>query len=135
MEIVKDWIIPILSIVLSGGSILLAVWFSASAKKDSDNAQATLSQVNAAIQGWQKQIMESTVSILDSTPQVIEGKAALAKIEAAQALVESLKTSINEIAANPKPGAAGHTQQENLKIVTEQLNTLLSSMSEVKTKI
>lgn len=131
MEVVKDWIIPILSIVLSVGSIFLAVWLSASAKKDSDRAQSTLDAVDKAIQGWQKQIMDSTISILDSTPQVIEGKAALSKIEAAQTLIESLKTSINEIAANPKPGAAGQTQKENLKIVTDQLNKLLSSMSEV----
>lgn len=128
VELFKDWLVPIFSIILSFVSLGLAIWFSSSAKNDSQKAQMVLDNVNAAVEGWQKQIMASTIGILDSMPQVIEGKAALAKIEAAQLLAEGIQNAINQIATNPLPGAAGHTQVEALKTLTNQLNSLLASM-------
>ncbi|WP_226647316.1 hypothetical protein [Microbulbifer variabilis] len=128
IEIFKDWLVPILSIMLSFISVGLAIWFASSAKNDAQKAQMVLDNVNAAIEGWQKQIMASTVGILDSMPQVIEGKAALAKVEAAQSLTNGIQDAIHQIATNPQPGAAGHTQEEALKTLTKQLNELLASM-------
>ena len=115
VELFKDWLVPILSITLSFVSVGLALWFSSSAKHDAQKAQSVLDNVNAAVEGWQKQIMASTVGILDSMPQVIEGKAALAKVEAAQSLTKGIQEAIHQIATNPRGDAAGHTQKEALK--------------------
>jgi hypothetical protein len=134
VELFKDWLVPIFSIVLSLVSLGLALWFSSSAKNDAQKAQAVLDNVNTAIEGWQKQIMSSTVGILDSMPQVIEGKAALAKVEAAQSLTKGIQDAIHQIAINPQPGAAGHTQEEALKTLTTQLNALLASMAQTNQK-
>lgn len=128
-ELFGTWIIPIVSIVVSFISVGLAIWFASSAKSDAQKAQTTLDNVNNAIEGWQKQIMSSTVGILDSMPQVVEGKAALAKVEAAKALTQGIQDAIHEIARNPQPGAAGHTQEQNLRALTEQLNNLLATMA------
>ncbi|WP_434355434.1 hypothetical protein NF212_10715 [Parasalinivibrio latis] len=128
MDLLKDWIIPVASIVLSFISMGLAIWFASSAKSDAQKAQNVLENVDKAIEGWQKQIMASTAGILDSMPQVIEGKAALAKVEAAKSLTDGIQAAIHEIATNPQPGAAGHTQEEALKTLTAQLNSLLESM-------
>ena len=128
-ELFGTWIIPIVSIVVSFLSVGLAIWFASSAKSDAQKAQITLDNVNAAIEGWQKQIMSSTVGILDSMPQVVEGKAALAKVEAAKALTQGIQDAIHEIARNPQGGATGHTQEQNLKALTQQLNNLLATMA------
>lgn len=128
MDILKDWVIPLGSIVISLVSLGLAIWFASSAKSDAQKAQFVLDNVDKAIDGWQKQIMESTAGILDSMPQVIEGKASLAKIEAAKSLTDGIQAAIHEIATNPQPGASGHTQEEALKTLTAQLNHLLESM-------
>jgi len=130
VDLFKDWLVPVLSIVLSFVSVGLAIWFAASAKNDAQKAQTVLDNVNTAVEGWQKQIMASTVGILDSMPQVIEGKASLAKVEAAQSLTKGIQDAIHQIATNPQPGAAGHTQEEALKTLTNQLNSLLASMVE-----
>jgi len=135
VELFKDWLVPILSITLSFVSIGLAIWFSSSAKQDVQKAQSVLDNVNSAIEGWQKQIMASTVGILDSMPQVIEGKASLAKVEAAQSLTKGIQNAIHQIATNPQGGASGHTQQEVLITLTDQLNKLLDSMTETNKPI
>jgi len=129
IEFLKEWFIPIFSVSVSLISLGLAIWFASSAKNDADKAQATLDQVQKAIEGWQAQIMSSTVEILDSTPQVIQGKTALAKMESAKMLASGIQDAIHEIVKNPQGGATGHTQEQNLKILTEQLHTLLESMS------
>lgn len=129
IEFLKDWFIPIFSVTISLMSLGLAIWFASSAKSDATKAQITLDQVHKAIEGWQAQIMSSTVEILDSTPQVVQGKTALAKMEAAKMLADGIKGAIHEIVKNPQGGATGHTQEQNLKILTEQLHTLLEGMS------
>ena len=125
MELVnflKDWVIPIVSLALS-------IWFAASAKRDAERAQQVLDGVNDAVEGWQKQIMASTANILDSLPQVVAGRATLARVEAAKALTEGIQVALHTIAGNPQPGAAGYTQNENLRALLDQLNGLLSTMT------
>lgn len=121
----KDWILPI-------GSLLLSIWFAASANHDAQQADAILKNINAAVDGWQRQIMSSTANILDSLPQVVEGRATQARIDAAKALTEGIQAAIHEIARNPQGGAPGHTQTENLKTLVTQLNELLLSMAVAK---
>jgi hypothetical protein len=121
VQILKDWVIPF-------AAIALALWLAASAKKDMERAESILKQVQAAIEGWQNKIMESTKSILDSTPQVVEGRVKMAKIEAAHLLISSIQVGLKETMANPQPGASGHTQTENLKEAGNQLMKILDSM-------
>jgi hypothetical protein len=123
VSFLKDWILPVLSFVLS-------IWFAASAKRDAERADSILKNINDAVDGWQRQIMSSTANILDSLPQVVQGKATLARVDAAKALTEGIQSAIHEIARNPQPGAAGHTQEQNLKTLVSQLNDLLTKMSE-----
>ncbi|MCG7589693.1 MULTISPECIES: hypothetical protein [unclassified Halomonas] len=129
IDFIKDWVIPITSFIVSLISIGLAIWFSSTARSDAEQAKATLNKVDAAIEGWQKQIISSTVSILDSNPQVIGARATLAKIESAKSLTQGMQDAMHEIVRNPHGGAVGHTQQENLKLISEQLTKLLDSMS------
>lgn len=126
VSFLKDWILPM-------GSLLLSIWFAASAKHDAQQADAILKNINAAVDGWQRQIMSSTANILDSLPQVVEGRATQARIDAAKALTEGIQAAIHEIALNPKGGAPGLTQNENLKTLVTQLNELLSTMAVAKT--
>lgn len=114
ISILKDWIIPL-------GSVLLSVWFSASAKKDADRADRLLSQINEAIQGWQRQIMNSATNILDSLPQVIEGKTTLAKMQAAEMLIQIIK----EQAANSTGSV--HDREQTMLALSAQLSMLLDS--------
>lgn len=65
-------------------------------------------------------------------PQVVQGKAHLAKVEAAKTLTNGIQDAIHEIAKNPRPGATGATQENNLEILTSQLNQLLDSMAKDK---
>lgn len=132
MQLLKDWIIPLVGLLFAVVSFGLSFWFAASAKKDAERAQTILDSVNRAIEEWQRRLMESTINILDSTPQVIDGKRATAKLEAARELIVSLRVSMEAAVMNPQGGASGHTQTENLKIIAEQIDKLLKSMSEVK---
>jgi hypothetical protein len=93
MELVtflKDWVIPVLS-------ILISVWFAASAKKDGDRANELQKQVSEAIKGWQAEINKAVIEQLNTSPQIIEGKQKLAQIEmqekATAVLLEALKNS------------------------------------------
>jgi hypothetical protein len=119
MSFLKDWVIPI-------GSVVLAIWFSASAKKDADRAERLLSQINEAIQGWQRQIMNSATNILDSLPQVIEGKTTLAKMQAAEMMIQTIK----EHAANPT--GSTHTHEQTMLALSAQLSMLLESTKQQK---
>lgn len=120
-QFLKDWVIPV-------GSLLLSVWFASSAKKDAERADNLLKQVHSAISGWQDKIMESAKNVLDSTPQIVEGRVKLAKLDAAHILIRSVQDSIRHAAQNPLPGASGHTQTEMLKEMNSQLNKILDSM-------
>lgn len=119
MDLLKDWIVPIFSIILSIVSILLAIWLSSSAKKDAQRSQDVLEGVNSAIEGWQEKINASTLAMLDSMPQIIEAKAALARLETAQSITET----INQVANNPQGGASGHTQEQIVNALLDQLNS------------
>ena len=94
------------------------------ARKDADRADKLLSQINEAIQGWQRQIMNSATNVLDSLPQVIEGKTALAKMQAAELLIQTIK----EQAANPKGSA--HNHEQTMLALSAQLSTLLESTTQ-----
>jgi type II secretory pathway pseudopilin PulG len=89
----RDWIIPI-------ASVLLAVWFAASARKDAERAQAVLKQINEATQGWQSEIMKAATELLNTMPQTIDGKLRLAdanaKNEVLGLLVGTLKKKLEE---------------------------------------
>ena len=122
IALLKDWILPI-------GSLVVSIWFAASARRDAERADSILKNINSAVDGWQRQIMSSTANILDSLPQVVQGRAMLARVDAAKALTEGIQSAIHEIAKNPQPGAAGHTQEQNLKTLVSQLNELLTAMS------
>jgi len=85
----KDWVIPI-------ASVLLSVWFAASAKKDAERAQQTLEQVDRAIQGWQSEIMASATNILNSMPQVVEGKKNLASANALELSLQMIDKKLDD---------------------------------------
>ncbi len=119
--VVKDWILPIVAVVMS-------IWFASAAKKDAEKAEKLLQQITNAVEGWQNQIMESVKSILDSSPQVIEGRSRIAHAEAAKMLISTLQTAIQQSASNPQPGAMGHTQMEQQKEMGRQLAQILESM-------
>ena len=73
-ELSKNWIIPILGIIISLIAIGLSLWFASSARKDAEKAQEALDNINKAINTWQDQVMKSTINIIDSSPQIIEEK-------------------------------------------------------------
>jgi hypothetical protein len=125
----KDLVLSGVSLVLSVLGVVLAIWFASSAKRDAERAQGVLDQVGQAVKGWQDQVMASTVGILDSLPQVIEGKATLARLQAIQQLTEGIQGAIHEMAKNPQPGSYGHTQEQMLKTLVENLHKLLDRMS------
>ncbi|MEI7605904.1 MAG: hypothetical protein WCJ64_00835 [Rhodospirillaceae bacterium] len=91
MEMVKDWIIPIISLVLSIISIVVAIRFDASAKRSSEQAQRTLDQVTEAIRGWENEIMSAATNMLNSMPLIIEGKERLARSNATESALAALK--------------------------------------------
>lgn len=124
----------IVGLCISIVGVVISISFALAAKKDANRAQSTLDSVNKAIDGWQKDVMKSTTSILDSQPQVIEAKMTLAKIEAAQKLINGLEVTIKEMSANPQPGAAGHTQNEILQTLTFQLERTLNSINQNQTQ-
>lgn len=88
ITILKDWVIPVASVILS-------VWFAASAKKDADRTQIILDQINKAINGWQSEIMGSATNILNSMPLVIDGKEKLTKAEALRDALNALIHDLN----------------------------------------
>jgi hypothetical protein len=99
--LLKDWLIPL-------GSVVMSVWFAASAKKDADRADLLLAQIRDSVEGSQRKMIESATGILDSLPQVIEGKASLAKMQAANAVIETIRMNISNPGRAP---AAEHDQQ------------------------
>lgn len=86
----KDWVIPV-------SSVLISVWFAASAKKDADNANELQKQVSEAINGWQDNLNKAVFEQLLTSPQIIEGKQKLAEIQirqkATDVLLEALKNA------------------------------------------
>lgn len=101
----KDWIIPIVS-------ILLSVWFAASAKRDADRAQQVLDRLKDAIEGWETQIMNAATDLLNNNPQIVEGKRVLAD---AQARANALALALNVIEGQLKSGGSPHEMSVALK--------------------
>lgn len=113
ISLLKDWVIPLVSVVVS-------IWFAASAKKDADRADSLLLQINEAIQGWQSKIMGSATNILDSLPQVLEGKVTLAKMQAIESIIEMIR----QHAQNPSKLPADEHDRTMIAL-SAQLNMLL----------
>ena len=44
LALLKDWLIPL-------GSVVISVWFAASAKKDADRAEHLLAQIKDSVEG------------------------------------------------------------------------------------
>lgn len=118
-SILKDWIIPL-------GAVIMMVWFAASAKKDADRAQSVLTQINEAVQGAQRKMIESATGILDSLPQVIDGKTALAKTKA----IETLLATIRENIPNPR-GLPKEQHDQNILALSAHLDMLIRGPSAV----
>ena len=114
LAFLKDWLIPL-------GSVVISVWFAASAKKDADRADRLLAQIKESVEGSQRKMIESATGILDSTPQVIEGKASLAKLQAANAVLETIRANISNPGRVP---AAEHEQQ--MLALSAHLSMLIS---------
>ena len=109
----KDWIIPF-------GAVVMSMWFAAFAKKDADRAQSLLIQINEAVQGSQRKMIESATGILDSLPQVIEGKIALAKTQAIETLLATIRENI------PNPGGLPKEQHDqNILALSAHLDMLI----------
>jgi uncharacterized protein (DUF2344 family) len=117
-DILTQWIIPF-------GSVGISIWFASSAKKDSEKAQQTLTQINESISSWINQIMNTSNEILQSNPSIIDKKVKLEKIETIKTLVESLKDSIKTTMNNPQGGAPGHTQEQLIKELMASLNGMI----------
>lgn len=113
LAILKDWLIPL-------GSVILSVWFAASAKKDAERADLLLAQIRDSVEGSQRKMIESATGILDSLPQVIEGKTSLAKMQAANAVIETIRENIS----NPHRAPAAEHEKQMLAL-SAQLSMLL----------
>lgn len=85
----KDWIIPLFSVVLS-------IWFAASAKKDTERAQSILDKIDTATKTWQNEIMSAATNLLNSHPQIIYGKIALTQSRALESAIETLKAQLDD---------------------------------------
>ena len=117
-QILTQWIIPLASVIIS-------VWFAASAKKDSEKARETLNQINASISTWINQLMTTSNEILQSNPSIIDKKVKLEKIETIKALIETLKDSVKTTMNNPQGGATGHTQEQLIRELLASLNGMI----------
>ena len=115
IDILKDWIIPL-------GSVMLSVWFAASAKKDAEKADQLLAQITAAIQGWQSQIMNSASNILDSLPQVVEGRKNTAKLQAIELLLKIMQER-----SSSGEGLSTHSYEQTMNALTRLMSLLLES--------
>ncbi len=126
LNFIKNWIIPL-------GSLLLAIWFASSAKKDADRAQNVLSQINEAVESWQKQIMSSTISIIDSTPQVVNGKIALAKAESTERIATSMQEILHDLSSGHTKGLSVHESVKMFEALSGQLGVVLNTIDKQKT--
>jgi uncharacterized membrane-anchored protein YhcB (DUF1043 family) len=125
MDVLKDWIIPIAGLILAVASIGIAIAYSNAAKADADRAQRVLDSVNEAVATWQREIVQSTISILNSTPQVIQGKMAEERAKAAHQILASLSGLISGL-SNANPNAYSPERLETIKSTFENLRSLLS---------
>lgn len=126
LEILKDWIIPM-------GSVFLAIWFSASAKKDADRAQENLELLRKASESWQSQIIQSTISIIESTPQVVESKIALARSQSAEHIASTIQEILKDLSSGKTQGLSVHESVEMFKALSAQLSKALENVNESKT--
>jgi len=113
MDFIKDWVLPIFSVILS-------IWFASSAKKDAEKADELLEKITSAINTWQTKIIDSTINILDSLPQVVEGRNNAAKMKAIESLIK-----ITEERISNQDGLSPHGYAETLKALTGQMSSLL----------
>jgi hypothetical protein len=120
--ILKDWVLPI-------GSIFLSIWYASSAKKDAERSERVLTQITSAVDGWQKQIMNSATNILDSQPQVLQGRVNAARMQAVEALLPILKEAYSN-----KNGLSSHGHETALSALTAQLAVLLRPQNESDSK-
>ena len=127
-EQIVNELLSITSIITSIISVGLAIWFASSAKKDASQAQRVLNTINNSVETWQKQIMNSTVSILDSLPQVVEGKIALSRAEIAERMAQNINQTLKELSEGKKEGLSVHESTEMFKALTSELSVLLDSI-------
>ena len=117
VAILKDWIIPV-------GSVVLSIWYAASAKKDAETAQSVLTQINSAIAGWQNQLNDSAVQMLNSRIEVVGARSHAQDTEMKSKLLESLSERVKHIVEHPASGADAETQLRTLNLLTQTIQAL-----------
>ena len=127
-QILTGYVIPVLAIVLS-----IAFWLSGRASvKD---AKRALDEITGTTRGWQKEIMESAISVLGARTEVVGKQIVLeeakAKTEILQKVAEAVLSASTEIAKNPKAGEEGKAQLRSLELL---LGTLLEHIGRAKDK-
>lgn len=114
---IKDWIIPI-------GSVVLSVWYASSAKKDAEKAQSVLNQVSNAITGWQNQLNDSAVQMLNSRVEIVGARSHAHDTEMKAKLLDSFSEQVKYIVENPASGAEAEHQLSTLNLLIQAIQTL-----------
>jgi hypothetical protein len=128
MDLLKDWIIPIVGVALAFLSIGMAIAYAKAANADADRAQRVLDDVNQAVTTWQQKIIDSTVNILNATPQVVQGRMAEERARAAHQILANLSGLITGLSnANPNAYSA-----ERLEVIRSTLTSLKEMLAELK---
>jgi len=127
-QILTGYVIPVLAIVLS-----VAFWLTGRAS--ARDAKKALDEITETTRGWQKEIMESAISMLGARTEVVGKQIVLeeakVKTEILQKVAEAVQSASIEIAKNPKAGEEGKAQLRSLELL---LGTLLEHIGRAKDK-
>lgn len=112
MDIIKDYILPIVALALS-------ILFYISARNSAKKAEKLLEQISTATKTWQNDIMKFASDLLNSTPTVVGQKAIFSKLKAAEELTPQIDKLISELSTNDLSEEQKESKRKDIKLLLD----------------
>lgn len=89
--------------------------------------QMILEKINAAIQSWQGQIMNSSIELLESRVEIVGKRVALEEAKAKHAFIAELSERVKYIIENPAPEGRSPAQAHQLELLLKAFEATTKS--------
>lgn len=116
-----------ISLVVGLVSFAASIVFFVVGTRTEQRNQEILEKINAAIQSWQGQIMNSSIELLESRVEIVGKRVALEEAKAKHAFIGELSERVKYIIENPAPEGLSPAQAHQLDLLLKAFEAATKS--------